>query len=375
MIGELEGEDYRVQENRQTLRFASDVKMASVEKKETEEMKYHGLTIQKRPGRNTWSTRYRLNGKQYYLSGATQKEVVTKLKEVLGIKEKIKFQTYTFENWFNDWINLYKKDYVRPGTLKEYNSTRNRLSEGFKAKDINKITSDDIMSEIKNVDKIRARQKTYETLKLVFDQAFKTEKIERNPINVILKPKYTRERGVALTKDECDKFVNKCKEYGLYVLILILYQGYRTGEALGICGEDIDLENKIISINKSFNDRNNFDITKNKHSVRYTPIFKNSEEILKTVKITHGERVFKYSQSSLREKFDKVVQELHLPDTLRISDLRHTFISKCQSENIPEHIIQGWVGHTVGSKVTKRTYTHITSDANLFYINKLNDTF
>ena len=102
--------------------------------------------------------------------------------------------------------------------------------------------------------------------------------------------------------------------------------------------------------------------------------FKNSEKLLKDTSLVPGERLFKISQNSLREKFDRIIKELQLPETLRISDLRHTFVSKCQSQNIPEHIIQGWVGHTIGSKVTKRTYTHITSDANLFYINKLNDS-
>ena len=264
LIGELEGEDYTIQDSRANLQFIqflapekSDIKVAS-EKKELEEMKYHGLTIKKRPGRNTWSTRYRLNGKQHYLCAKTQKEVITKLKEIFGIKEKIKNKTYTFEDWFNDWIELYKKDYVRPGTLKEYNTTKNRLSASFKEMELKKITSDDIMKEINLVEKVRAKQKTYETLKLVFDQAFKTEKIERNPVNPLTKPKYTRERGVALTNEECEMLVSKCKQYGLDVLILILYQGFRIGEALGICGEDVDFENKLIHINKSFNDRNKF---------------------------------------------------------------------------------------------------------------------
>lgn len=34
----------------------------------------------------------------------------------------------------------------------------------------------------------------------------------------------------------------------------------------------------------------------------------------------------------------------------RIYDLRHTFISLCKDENIPEHIIQFLVGHEIGSK-------------------------
>lgn len=43
-------------------------------------MKYKGLTIQKRKDCNSWYTRYRKNGKQFFISGKTQQECYDKLK-------------------------------------------------------------------------------------------------------------------------------------------------------------------------------------------------------------------------------------------------------------------------------------------------------
>ena len=60
---------------------------------------------------------------------------------------------------------------------------------------------------------------------------------------------------------------------------------------------------------------------------------------------------------------------------ISIHDLRHTFITNCKNAGIPEHIVQSWVGHQIGSKVTSSIYTHITEDSNLLNINKLNSSF
>ena len=351
----------------------NDIKVASVNK-ETEEMKYHGLTIKKRPGCKTWSTRYRLNGKQYYLCGKTQNEVIKKLKEIFGIKEKIKNKIYTFEDWFIDWVNLYKRDYVKPSTIKQYNSSVNRLSDEFKQKELTKIAADDIARELRAVSEARTKQKVFEVIKQLFDQALISDKIERNPTLAIQKPKYVRDRGVALDSHQYNKFVEVCKKYNNVALQLILFQGLRLGEALGICGEDVDLNNRRIKINKSFSQLGEFDTTKNKQSIRSIPIFEKSYELIKKFKFETGKRIFDVSQKSLRHTFDKIKIEAGLQPTLRIADLRHTFITTCQNENIPEHIIQSWVGHEIGSKVTKTTYTHVNQDANLLYINKLNQT-
>jgi integrase len=52
---------------------------------------------------------------------------------------------------------------------------------------------------------------------------------------------------------------------------------------------------------------------------------------------------------------------------LRITmhELRHTFITRCHEKQIDEILVQKWVGHTIGSTMTKGVYTHIADDKEL----------
>lgn len=355
--------------NRESLE--SDIQNAKTTK-ENEVMKYHGLTIKHMPGCKNWSTRYRMNGKQYYISAKTQNELIKILKERLNIREKIKQKLYTFEDWFNDWLNLYKIGYVKNETIKQFKSTFNHLSKEFVEFDLTKISSDMIAREIKPIEQARTKQKVYEMLKQTFDQAVISSKLDKNPILAVPKPKYIRDRGVSLNSTQYKEFVKACINQGNDTLLLILYEGLRIGEALGICGEDVDFENNTLNINKSFSQDGEFDTTKNKQSIRLVPIFINALPLLQKIKLKPKERIFNISQKQLRRSFDKIKAECGLPASFRIHDLRHTFITDCQNKNIPEHIIQAWVGHEIGSSVTKSTYTHVNQDANLLYTNKLN---
>ena len=69
-------------------------------------MKYKGITIHKNKTCNTWYTRFRENGKQFYLSGRTQKDVLIKLKQSLNNTQKIECTKYTLLDWYNKWLEL-----------------------------------------------------------------------------------------------------------------------------------------------------------------------------------------------------------------------------------------------------------------------------
>lgn len=76
----------------------------------------------------------------------------------------------------------------------------------------------------------------------------------------------------------------------------------------------------------------------------------------------------------MQDKFKKIINKLGLNPKYTIHSLRHTFITNCQDNRIPEHIIQNWVGHVIGSKVTKSVYTHIQEDTNLANFRLLNES-
>ncbi len=339
-----------------------------------QEMKFQGKTIHKNKKCNTWYTRYRIDGKQYYISGKTQKEVLTELKNQLNYVKKEKKKTLTLQDWYNQWLELFKIGKVEETTLKTYRTIMKNVNDTLLKKDITKITTIDVIQNLEQIKHSRAKQTLYEFLKSIFSKAFDLGLINKNIILAIDKPKHTKVHGTALTNREQEQLINICKteEYGDMFLIT-LFQGLRIGETLALTGNSIDLENKELIINHSFKQSGIIGKTKNKSSERIIPIFDNTLPIIKKYAEYGNNRLFKISYNKPNEKLKTLIKKINLRD-ISCHDLRHTFITNCQNQLIPEHIIQTWVGHEIGSKITSSVYTHTNKEDTLIYINKYNNS-
>ncbi len=330
-------------------------------------MKLQGITIHKNKKCKTWYTRFRNNGQQIYISGKTQKECYEKLKNKLGIIKKEKQQKdYTLQTWYDKWLEIFKIGKIAESTLEGYKSLYNKyVKEKYKNKRINTFTPLDIENIIGNIPFERQKQRVYELLKDIFSKALKYKITKENAVDIIEKPKHIAKKGTALTIEQQTKFVEICKDnkkYG-YLFLIILYQGLRKGEALALTIKDIDFNKKVIIINKSFNGNGKDNKTKNEPSNRIIPLFDKTSFILQeVVKENLEERIFNYARQKADRKFKDLLAKAGLPLSIRIHDLRHTFITNCKNLNIPEHIIQSLVGHRIGSKVTSSVYTHINTE-------------
>lgn len=336
-------------------------------------MKYQGITIHKNKSCNTWYARYRHNGKQFYVSAKTQQECYNKLKSALKQKnQQIKLIdkpiTITFTQWYNEWLEIYKPN-VSKSTKTDYKSSFNNLSNLYEL-DITQITSIDIIKTLNKIDKPRTKQKAYELLDMMFNKALINEKISKNPMLAVDKPKYIRENGKPFEREDELLFIKNCKEQNLDLFLVGLYQGLRHGELLAITDKDIDFSKKTLDINKSLDKNGKFGPTKN-HSDRVQPIFNKTLEILNKYKDKKG-RIFTPSYKLADKLFKKALIGLSNQEHT-IKTLRFTFITRCEEKNIPEHIIQAWVGHEIGSKVTKQTYTKVRESAMNDSINIINN--
>lgn len=336
-------------------------------------MKYHGITIHKNKKCKTWYTRFRKDGIQNYISAKTQQECLEKLKQCLELPPRQKRNTITFIQWYNKWFNLFKNGKVEQSTVNDYEFCLRQIPDNIKNKDITKISSLEIINILDTIKAERSKQKVYELLKAIFTKATAYKIIKSNIIDIIEKPKHEKEKGIALSYEQQQLFINACNnnKYG-DIFKIILYQGLRVGEMLAITGHDIDLKNKKLIINKAINKDNKISHTKNKQSNRIMPLFNKTIEIIK--KYTNNEnRIFNISYTTTQRNLKDILQKCNLPQNISIHDLRHTFITNCKNKNIPEHVIQALVGHEIGSSVTKQVYTHYNETDNLSYIDKLND--
>lgn len=342
-------------------------------------MQYKGIKIVKRKDckKGSWVARFQRNNIPYRVAAGTQKKCYIELKELVdNLDNRVSKTGFTLLEWKTKWLNLYKINKLRESTLKDYEYLDKHIPDKLLKRKISSINSIELLEVINNVTGSRQRQKLYEYLKDIFTKAFKNLLIKHDLFLNIEKPKHESKETSAMTIEEEHKFIETCKNSKLGdMFLLALFQGLRRGEVMALKRNDIDLENLKLRIDESFNDKSSTNETKNKSSNRVMPIFKNSIPILeKYISGSPEERLFEISSKPVQLAFKEILKNAGIRD-FKIHELRHTFITRCKEENIPEHIVQSWVGHTIGSKVTSAVYTHVNDEISLQNVEKLNSTW
>jgi len=102
-------------------------------------------------------------------------------------------------------------------------------------------------------------------------------------------------------------------------------------------------------------------------------MFELTRKILEKYKdLDPNKRIFeKVYSPKLYKLFAELQEKADLPE-ITIHELRHTFITRCHEKKIEEMIVQKWVGHMIGSRMTKAVYTHIAVDKEQEYIEQMN---
>ena len=351
---------------------------------ETKMLKYKGVSIHKSKNANTYYTRFRVGKKQYYISAYTQRECYEKLKKAkspsnvakLLESQQVITNDITFDGWYNQWLTLYKIGKVKDETLRAYKSLYNAIPKTFKEKRMIDIKLFDLLQLMQTYTSERQQQKFYEFVNMVFQKAEDNEIIPKNLMKKVDKPKHKKVHSQALTKDLQSQLIEACsKVENSEVIVVALYQGLRRGEVLGLTKDCVNFDKKTITINKAWSQRNKFDTTKNDQSVRTLPMFENTYNILIKYKDKKpNERIFDLTTKQYELVLEKVRKESGLNE-LKMKDMRSTFITNCMNMNIPVHIIQAWVGHALGSVVTTSVYTSHNEEADVEYINQINEKF
>lgn len=127
----------------------------------------------------------------------------------------------------------------------------------------------------------------YCTLNLIFEYAVKIDYIQSNPMKKIDVPKLIRHKVDAFSKGEVLTFINEVeklpqKQKAMYMILLTT--GIRRGECFGLQWKDVDLENKLITIERTVSYTKQSGVTvsspKTAASLRVVPITNKLIEIL-----------------------------------------------------------------------------------------------
>ncbi|MCL2798096.1 MAG: site-specific integrase [Firmicutes bacterium] len=362
-------------------------------------MTYKGKTIQ-RHIRGNWFVRVHYRGKTVSIYGRTQIDCYNKLKlfvekievdkaqrvlqrlEVLAMpqaqplpKAQAKKTGYTLKEWFDEWLGSYKVGNVRQATIDSFLKAFSYL-EKLHNVNIQEITSLMLSKVINSTVGARSKDKIHNLCRQMFLIAFNNRIVESNPTLIIPRPKqYAKFEKKAFTPEQEKKFIDLClANLNKYEPLLIcLLQGIRKGELLALRPNDLDFKQNTLRIDESYDQNYPDDLeTKNAASKRTMPMFGMIRQILLKFKdCDPDKRIYEINGATLGKRLEKLLKDNDLP-RMTLHELRHTFITRCHEKVIDELIIQKWVGHAKGSRMTKAVYTHINNETELKSIELLN---
>lgn len=309
-----------------------------------------------------------------------------------SIRDNIKL-----DDWFNRWVDVYKKKSVRPNTLREYTHiyTKN-VSPFLGNRNINSFVKSDIQQLIDITDDKGYGYERQNKIKVIlsdmFSRAMEDELMSRNPTKGVKLRAKKEVFAKALTIDEQEVFFECCA--GTFydnLFNIAVNTGLRPGELFALTENDIDFENGLINVSKTLvyqkyldDERKEFHLEEPKteqsnrkvpmnslcrkyleRQIRQKHVIKNKQpkeqnDYLFTTKFNTPLNSVLYSAA-----IDSVVDTINL---VRSVDeemeyfsghaLRHTFATRCFEAGVQPKVVQSYLGHAT-LQMTMDLYTHV----------------
>lgn len=354
--------------------------------------------------------------------GHSEAEISDKLVKLSGSMTPLNgiFAHKTFGDMFEEWLLVFKKNQVTPRTFESNMRCYNLHIKPYVANmDISEVTTPVIQQVINEVFVKGRGTNTARKTKFLFNQFFEYAidcgLVENNPtIRIKIKTRDTHNFDMensykAIPEDVRMKFVTALNQHEFLkpFCMTMMFAGLRTGEALALRWENIDFENKTITVKNSITQVPTFDKkgkvisrktvigqTKTNCSVREVPIPDILVEVLKDWRKCQWVRkelagidllapnavVFANSDGSVRTYsgtrriFDRFAKKNGFFGKIHFHTLRHTYSTMLFEANENPKVIQALLGH----KSVKTTLTVYNSVDKSYYkqaTDKLNDLF
>ena len=281
-----------------------------------------------------------------------------------------------FVDYYQEWIKIYKEGAVRKVTMNKYHLTLSwlkRLIPNLKTVDINRTTYQQLLNDYAEFHERQTTMDFHHQLKGSIIDVVDEGLILTNPTRkAIIKGKKPR--------DKKTKFLNQFQLHTLLVnldlgdsisadwlILLIAKTGIRFSEALGLTLEDFDFAHQTISINKTwdYKDEGQFQPTKNFSSNRKIQIdwqtVTQFSGLLQNAK--PDEPIFvkgKVCNSTINDVLYRHCKKAKLP-LISIHGLRHTHASLLLFAGVSIASVARRLGHA-SMTTTQKTYLHIINE-------------
>ena len=305
---------------------------------------------------------YDANGKAITKNvlGKTQAEVKDKLRNAIEDSKKldpVKAGSYTLEQWLKLWYSVYVEPQVRYSTKEFYhNAIDHHIIPKLGNVKLEKLTMLQIQQfynellksgrvQKKNQPELREHglsprmvQCVHVVLNKALEHAVEEKLILANPAKKCKIPKNTRKEMKILPEALIGPYLSAAKEHGILApMYLELTTGLRRGELLALRWEDLDVQNRTLSINKSVARQDGklvISTPKTPNSIRTVLLPEDTVKLLVEEHERHPANPYLFPSprtgetwdpDGFRRLHDRIIKEIGA-EHVRFHDMRHPYV-------------------------------------------------
>ncbi|MDH5105986.1 site-specific integrase [Lentilactobacillus diolivorans] len=279
--------------------------------------------------------------------------------------------------YFDDWMNLYKKDAVREVTYRKYEMTYRQiilLAPELRMCDLSRLTYQKLLNDYAETHERQTVMDFHRHIKSSLIDALEEGIIERDPTRKAIikgkksgkhKTKFLNQHEVQLLLDHLslDEGVNWD-----YFILLITKTGLRFSEALALTPTDFDFARQTLNINKTWDYKSQeagFAPTKNLSSMRKIQL--DWQTVIQFSQLTKGladdKPIFirsKIYNDTVNHYLERLCKRADIP-VISVHGLRHTHASLLLYAGVSIASVARRLGHS-NMNTTQQTYLHIIQE-------------
>lgn len=283
-----------------------------------------------------------------------------------------------FHIYYKRWIRVYKEGAIRKVTLSKYYMTYQwlmKISPTLRISDLTRISYQEILNEYAKYHERQTTMDFHHQLKGAILDAVDEGLIERDPTRkAIIKGKIPQEKKPKyLNQFELQVLLSNLNLSSQiswdWFILLIAKTGIRFSEALALTPRDFDLSHQILSINKTWNYKEDggFLPTKNQSSIRKVQL--DWQTVMQFAGLIKGLPVDlpifipqkgKIYNSTVNNVLYRLCQKSNVP-SITIHGLRHTHASILLFAGVSIASVARRLGHS-SMTTTQKTYLHIIQE-------------
>ena len=340
--------------------------------------------------------------KQFY--GESKMEAENKRDEYMaGIKRgfAIDYDKAIFADALKNWLDRVHKPSIRLSTYQKYETNfRLRIKgsaiAGMRLVDIKDANMQDFYNSLLETETIPVIHAINRMLSVFFKHCVKGNALLRSPLSSVVLPKYPEKKTTKpLIETDIEKLINACKsDIKYFPFVFLTFTGLRSGELLALEYRDIDLQNEVIYVNKSFKHvpvdgklKPIISEPKTTAGRRTVPIMAEIKPLLlshiegikqrlDTIPIDGSYLIFPSETGTYRNEnnflrqFKTACTAIGMEDGYTIHSLRHTFCTILARQSVSLLDASRLMGHS-NVNITAKIYSHVSVDDKKIAVQRL----